>query len=233
MKRFMKFGLSAMCLALILNVFAVTETKAQGVLNDILNRMDNNYKSLSSLNSNLKMVKFNPQLGVSDTFEGKVIFLPKTSSRVMYARIDWAKPMEENIAIIGDTYKLYRPKLGQAIAGKVSSAQKGNKVPGGTLAFLSMSKAQMKDNYVVSYLGQEQVSGGTNTWHLQLTPKNPTSYKKADLWVDKDGMPIQSTVTENNGETTTIHLSGFQKNVTIKGSAFVLNIPKNVKIVQG
>jgi outer membrane lipoprotein-sorting protein len=229
----MKFGRIAVCLALVLGVFAVTETKAQGVLNDILNRMDNNYKSLSSLNSNLKMVKFNPQLGVSDTSEGTVMFLPKTSSRVMYARIDWAKPMVENISIIGDTYKLYRPKLGQAIAGKVSSVQKGNKVPGGTLAFLSMSKTQMKENYLVSYLGQEQVSGGTNTWHLQLTPKKPTSYKMADLWVDKDGMPIQSTVTENNGETTTIHLSGFQKNVTIKGADFVLNIPKNVKIVQG
>lgn len=233
MNRFMKFGLLAIGLALVLNIFAVTETRAQGVLNDILNRMDNNYKSLSSLNSNLKMVKFNPQLGTSDTSEGTVIFLPKTGKQVMYARIDWAKPMVENIAIIGDSYKLYRPKLGQAIVGKVSSVQKGNKVPGGVLGFLSMSKVQMKQNYVVSYLGQEQVSGGTSTWHIELTPKNPTSYKKADLWVDKDGMPIQSTVTENNGETTTIHISGVRKNETIKATAFVLNIPKNVKIVQG
>ncbi|HEV7453771.1 MAG TPA: outer-membrane lipoprotein carrier protein LolA [Candidatus Saccharimonadales bacterium] len=229
----MKFGLSAVCLVLVLNVFAVTETKAQLVLNDILNRMDNNYKSLSSLNSNLKMVKHNPQLGVSDTYEGTVKFLPKTDKQLMYARIDWAKPMVENIAIIGDTYKLYRPKLGQAIAGKVSSVQKGNKVPGGTLAFLSMSKKQMKENYVVSYIGQEQVAGGTLTWHLQLTPKTPAGYKMADLWVDKDGMPIQSTVTENNGETTTIHLSGFTKNATISAKVFKLDIPKNVKIVQG
>jgi outer membrane lipoprotein-sorting protein len=195
--------------------------------------MDNNYKSLSSLNSNLKMVQFNPQLGVSDTYEGTVKFLPKTQKQLMYARIDWAKPIVENIAIIGDTYKLYRPKLGQAIAGKVSSAQKGNKVPGGTLAFLSMSKKQMKENYVVSYVGQEQVSGGTNTWHLQLTPKTPAGYKMADLWVDKDGMPVQSTVTENNGGTTTIRLSGFIKNATISAKVFKLDIPKNVKIVQG
>lgn len=233
MNRFVKFGLSAICLALFLNVFAVTEINAQQILNDILNRMDNNYKSLSSLNSNLKMVKHNPQLGVSDTYEGKVLFLPKTSNRGMYARIDWAKPMEENIAIIGDTYKLYRPKLGQAIVGKVSSVQKGNKVPGGVLSFLSMSKAQMKQNYIVSYVGQEQVSGGTNTWHIQLAPKSPTGYKMADLWVDKDGMPIQATVTETNAETTTIHISGFQKNTTIKATAFVLTIPKSVKIVQG
>lgn len=233
MNRFVKFGLSAICLALFLNIFAVTETKAQGVLNDILNRMDNNYKSLSSLSSNLKMVKFNPQLGVGDTSEGTVKFLPKTSSRVMYARIDWAKPMVENIAIIGDTYKLYRPKLEQAIVGKISSVQKGNKVPGGTLAFLSMSKVQMKNNYTVSYVRQEVVEGGTNTWHILLTPKAAAGFKQADLWVDKDGMPIQSTITESNNETSTIHLSGFQKNVTIKGSDFVLNIPKNVKIVKG
>jgi outer membrane lipoprotein-sorting protein len=233
MNRFLRFGLSAVCLALFLSVFAVAETNAQNILNEVLNRMDNNYKSLTSLNSNLKMVKFNPQIGVGDTYEGTVKFLPKTPSRVMYARIDWNTPMVENIAIIGDAYKLYRPSMKQAIVGKVSSVQKGNKVPGGVLAFLSMSKTQMKANYVVMYVDRETVAGGTETWHIQLTPRNPTTYKLADLWVDKDGMPVQSTVTENNGDTTTIHISGFRKNETIKGSVFELAIPKNVKIVRG
>lgn len=233
MSRFFRFGLSAFCLALLLNFVAVSETKAQQTMNDVLNRMDNNYKSLSSLNSNLKMVKHNPQLGVSDTYQGTVKFLPKTPDRVMYARIDWAKPMVENIVIAGDTYKLYRPKLSQAIVGKVSSVQKGNKVPGGPLAFLSMSKTQMKDNYVVSYVGQEVVEGGANTWHILLVPRNPAGYKSADLWVDKDGMPVQAMVTESNSETTTIHLSGFTKNASISANVFKLDIPKSVKIVQG
>lgn len=234
MNRFLRFGLSIIALALVLNVFAVTETKAQQILNDIVNRMDNNYKSLTSLRSSLKMVKHNSQLGISDTTEGTVIFLPKsaTPKKIMYARIDWTKPIEESIAIIGDSYKLYRPARGIAYVGKTSSVQKGNKVPGGALGFLSMSKSQLKENFILDYVAQESITGGTSTWHIRLTPKTKTSYKVADLWVDKDGMPLQATVTENNNDTSTILLSGIQKNVTIKGSDFVLVIPKSIKPLQ-
>jgi len=234
MNRFLRFGLSVIGLALVLNVFAVTETKAQQILNEVVNRMDNNYKSLTSLRSNLKMVKYNSQLQVSDTTEGTVIFLPKsaTPKKIMYARIDWTSPLEESIAIIGDSYKIYRPKRRIAYVGKTSSAQKGNKVPGNALAFLSMSKTQLKENFILDYIAQESITGGTLTWHIRLTPKTATSYKVVDLWVDKDGMPAQATVTENNSDTSTILLSGIQKNVTIKGSDFVLAIPKDVKPIQ-
>jgi len=37
----------------------------------------------------------------------------------MYVRIDWVKPVSENIVIIGDSYRLFRPRLNQVIEGKV------------------------------------------------------------------------------------------------------------------
>ncbi len=149
----------------------------------------------------------------------------------MYVRIDWAKPLVENIAIVGDKYTIYRPKLNQFMIGSTSAAQKG-KVPSGSMAFLSMSKTQLKENYQIEYIGQEQISGAIDTWHLHLTPKNAAGYKSADLWVDSDGMPRQAMITENNSDTSTILLHGFEKNASLKGSDFDIKIPKGAKKVQ-
>lgn len=224
-------GMMAAGLALVFNVFAVTETNAQQILNTILTRMDNQYKALSSLKSNISMDKFNAQVGEHDVSQGTVIMLPKTAKRVLYARIDWASPLVENIAIIGDAYTLYRPRLGQVIKGKASKTS--NKVPGGALAFLSMSKAQLKTNYTIDYVGQEQISGGTETWHLKLTPKAATSYKFAEIWVDGNGMPLSAKITENNNDTSTIVLSNIKPNETINAKDFVIDYPKSIKPIQG
>ena len=69
------------------------------------------------------------------------------------------------------------------------------------------------------------------TWHLELTPKAPQSYKSADLWVDGNGMPIQARIMEKNNDTTTVYLSNLQKNVTINASGFKVEMPKNIKCV--
>lgn len=231
MNRFLRMGMMAAGLALVFGVLAVTETSAQQILNTILTRMDNQYKVLSSLKSNISMDKYNAQVGEHDVSEGTVIMLPKTAKRVMYARIDWAKPIVENIAVIGDSYTLYRPRLNQVYKGKASKTT--NKVPGGALGFLNMSKTQLKENYTIDYIGQEQIAGGTETWHLKLTPKTATSYKFAEIWVDGNGMPISAKVTENNNDTTTILLSNTRPNETINPKDFVINYPKSIKPIQG
>jgi outer membrane lipoprotein-sorting protein len=85
---------------------------------------------------------------------------------------------------------------------------------------MNMSRAQLKANYNVKYLGEETVKGGTKTWHLELTPNSRTNYKSADVWVDGNGMPVQSRVTEHNNDTTTVLLTNLQKNVRINASEF-------------
>ena len=135
--------------------------------------------------------------------------------------------------MIGDAYELYRPRLNTVIKGKTQQAKNSASV-GGALSFMNMSKAQLNSNYDVVYIGQEQISGGTNTWHIQLTPKTATSYKLADLWIDADGVPRQAKITEKNNDTTTVLLSRLQKNVTIKGDEFRLAYDKKkVKVVKG
>lgn len=229
MRNFLKFGLTAFALIFLSGAFAVTETKAQGGLAEILKRMDVNNKTMTSLKAGVKMEKNNSQLGEVDVSEGTIIYLPQ-KGKDAYVRIDWTKPTEESLAIVNKQYRLYRPRLKQAMEGKVDGA-KGNAKAGGALVFLNMSKAQLKANYKIEWGGQETV-GGVPTVHLVLTPKNKTSYKTADLWVDSDGMPIQAKVTENNNDTTTVFLSNLKKNETINGSVFAIDLPKGTKIIK-
>jgi outer membrane lipoprotein-sorting protein len=176
-------------------------------------------------------VKHNSQLNVSDTTVGSTSYISKVVTGKMYVRIDWTKPVEEQISVIGEDYQLYRPRLGQVIEGKTKKANNRASV-GGALGFMSMSKEQLKANYNVSYLGEEQVSGGANTWHLQLIPKAATSYKAAELWVDSNGMPLQAKVIEQNNDSTTVLLADVKKNPTLDGKRFKLIFPSSVKRIK-
>lgn len=234
MNRVLRLGILAICLGFIFSTVSVRETNAQNILGEILRRMDNYNKSLQSLKADVTMVKTDVVLKVSDTYVGTTSFLPKTPTRSkMYARIDWTKPLNEQISVIGDDYELYRPHINTVIRGTRQKAKNGPSV-GGALDFMNMSKAQLKANYDVVYIGEEQISGGTKTWHVQLTPKTASSYKLADLWIDSDGTPLQAKITEKNNDTTTVLLSRLQKNVTIKGDEFKLAYDKKkVKFVKG
>jgi outer membrane lipoprotein-sorting protein len=218
--------------ATVFAVFSAAPANAQGVLNDILKRMDANNKSLKSLKSSIKMSKHNAQLDEYDLYEGTVQYLPAPVKEQIKVRIDWAKPVVEHLAVGGGQYILYRPRLEQAIVGKVDNAKQGAGA-GGALAFMSMNRAQLKANYDVAYIGEETVNGSVRTWHIQLTPKSANSYKGADLWVDANGMPVQAKVVEKNNDSTTIQLTNIERNATVKGDVFAIKPPKNTKIIQG
>jgi outer membrane lipoprotein-sorting protein len=230
MKRILRSGFTLATL-LFVGVF-VQSSSAQNVLGDILRRMDTNNKGLKSLKSSIKMSKHNAQLDEYDLYEGSVQYLPAPVKEQIRVRIDWVKPVVEHLAVGGGQYILYRPRLEQAIVGKVDNA-KGNAGAGGALAFMSMNRAQLKDNYDVTYIGEETVNGSVKTWHINLVPKKPTTYKGADLWVDVNGMPVQAKVIEKNNDSTTIQLTNIEKNATVAASVFQLKPPKNTKIIQG
>jgi outer membrane lipoprotein-sorting protein len=229
MNRFFRFLLPSIAIIFLFGAGA-TGTSAQ-ILREILKRMDDNNKSLTSLKGNIKMNKFNAQLGENDLTEGNLSYLPGKTEKQIYVRIDWTKPLQEHLAISNGQYVLYRPNAKQAITGKVDSV-KGNGKAGGALAFMTMSKAQLSQNYTVRYLGDETVGGGVQTFHLELIPKAAMSYKTADLWVDANGMPVQTRIVEKNNDTTTVLIYNIQKNATVKASDFKISPPKGTNIVQ-
>lgn len=232
MKTFLRFGFLAIALTVFLNAFAATETKAQNVIPEILKRMENHRSILTSLKANVMMDKYNPQLDVHDVSQGNVIYLPGRSERDMYIRINWTKPVDEQLAVIGGKYTLYRPRLKQAIEGKVDTA-KNSAGAGNALSFMSMSRDQLKANYTVKYMGEVKLSSGVAAWHLLLTPKAAGKYKSAEIWVDGDGMPLQAKVVEMNNDATTVLLSGLRKNEDINAKVFTIILPKGVKPIKG
>jgi len=227
MNSFFKFTLSAVAFLLLTGAFV--ETKAQ-TINEVLRRMEEHNKALTSLRANVKMEKYNSQLDESDFYEGKTIYLVQRGDKP-YVRIDWSKPAEESLAVFKGQYIIYRPRLKQVMTGSVDSA-KGNSDVSNPLSFINMSKAELKANFSIKYIGEETASG-VKTWHLELTPKTGKSFKVADIWVDGNGMPIQMKITEKNNDTTTVVLSNMTKNSTIKGSVFVIDYPKDTQIVKG
>lgn len=229
MKQFKSFLFSLILVFVFTGFVSVGE--AYGQLDTILKRMDDHNKALVSLRAKVTMSKQNAQLGGSpDIVEGTVIYRAM-KGRNADVRIDWIKPAE-NFSIIGDQYIVYRPRLNQVIKGSTKKAS-GNAKAGGALSFMNMSRAQLKANYSVVYLGEATLASGVVTWHLRLTPKQPTTYKSAEVWVDQNGMPNQSKVIENNNDTTTVLLEAIEKNIRLERNAFKIEYPKNAKEVKG
>lgn len=230
MNNYLRTGLVAIALLLVFSIFSVNQTNAQ--VQEVLKRMDEHQKALVSLKANIVMDKYNSQLDEHDISEGTAMYL-KVKERDAMVRLEWTKPQQESLSVANKKYVLYRPRLNQAITGNVDDAQKKDKGGSETFDFLKMSKEQLKANYSYIYYGIEEIKGGIQTWHLELTPKSAKSYKSIDIWVDGNGMVLQTKVNEKNGDSTTVLLSNLKKNETIRANDFVINIPKGVAIVKG
>jgi outer membrane lipoprotein-sorting protein len=194
MGKFWKASIVAFGLTVVLGGFAAGEAGAQGILLNILDRMDKHSNALASLSSDIQLIRYNSQLNETDVNTGSVTMLPKTGERRLYARIDWVRPRAEHIVLIGDSFQLYNPRLSLLTTGKIAT----EKTSPGMLSLLTMSKAELKAGNIIEYFGQEQLASGEHTWHLRLTPKNAGKYRSLDLWVDGNGMPLQGMETEYN-----------------------------------
>jgi outer membrane lipoprotein-sorting protein len=74
--------------------------------------------------------------------------------------------------------------------------------------------------------------GGVSTIHLTLVPKGNAGYKWAEVWIDSAGMPVQTKIVEKNDDSTTVRLTGLEKNQKISPGEFDVKLASNVKIVK-
>jgi outer membrane lipoprotein-sorting protein len=234
MKKFLAPALAALMLAASLFV-APPRAQAQGpaLISTILSKMDRNRRSLGSLRAAIMMQKYNAQLRDADMYFGDVQYVA-AKGRDANVRVDWSKPAQETLAVSGGQYKLYRPRLKQMYEGSTKSAGSKGKA-GSVLNFaFSMTGAQAKSRFNVSYEGEgELYSGSPHVLWLKLTPRGNEGFQFAEVWVTDDGMPIQTRVTEKNGDTTTVRLSNIQRNPNIPMDIFDLTPPAGTKIIKG
>ncbi len=222
----------AVLVAALVSAPRTTNAQSAGLVSSVLNRMERNRQSLRSLKASLSMEKYNAQLRDKENYTGWVLYLPSTG-RDASVRIEWQKPQHEILAVSKGQYTLFRPRLNQAIVGK-SGSVKGKAGAGGILDMMYMSKQQLEAKFQpLQDVREETLWGGVSTIHLTLVPKGNASYKYAEIWVDSNGMPVQTKIVEKNGDATTMRLSGMERNLKISSDEFSVKMDSNVKIVKG
>lgn len=233
MKRLFSSGLMV---ALIVSAFAVVSPTANGqgagLVSSVLSRMEKNRQTLKSLRAGINVVKYNSQLGVEDKYSGVVIYMP-TGGRQAAVRIDWSSPRKESLAVNNNKYTIYRPALRTVYTGNSNSIGNGDNNANSLLSMMSMSKAQLEARFQpVKDVREETLWGGVSTIHLTLVPKGKASYKYAEVWIDGGGMPVQTKIVEKNDDSTTMRLTGLEKNPRINSGDFDIKYDSNVKIVK-
>ena len=233
MKKLFTLSLAALMLA---SSFALVAKPAQaqgpGLVSSILNKMDRNRRTLSSLRAAMTMQKYNAQLRDFEMSSGEVAYIAGQGTN-QKVKVEWTRPAREMLSVLNGQYTLYRPRLNQALVGSTKSA-KGNAKVSGVLGFgLNASGSQIKNQFDVELAGEGTLyDGGPHVWMLKLTPKGGASYKFAEVWVDDNGMPVQTRVTERNGDSTLVRLTNIQRNARVSPQDIEVALPAGVKIVK-
>ena len=211
----------------------VANAQGAGLVSSILNSMERNKRSLKTLRANISMRKYNAQLRDNDDYSGVVLYIPgPAGSGSAFVRLEWTKPQQEILAVANGNYTLYRPRLNMAYEGKTGSikSQKDSDV----LALMNMSATQLRTKFgEFEDMREETLWGGVWTRHFKVTPKSAASYKYIEVWVDKEGMPVQTKMVEKNDDSTTVRLTNLEKNQTIPMDQFKLKLDSSVKRVKG
>jgi len=194
--------------------------------------MEKNRQTLKTLRAGISVVKYNSQLGVEDKFSGIVIYMPG-AGRQASVRIDWSHPRKEVLAVNNNKYTIFRPALGVAYTGDSRRMGGNDNKVGGLMEMVNMSRGQLEARFQpVKDVREETLWGGVGTIHLTLVPKGNAGYKYAEVWIDSAGMPVQTKIVEKNDDSTTMRLTGLEKNQKINQGDFDIKLDSNVKIVK-
>jgi outer membrane lipoprotein-sorting protein len=234
MKKLFSFSLVIGLVLTALSVHPTSTANAQsaGFVSSALSRMEKNKRSLKTLRANISMLKYNAQLRDEDKYQGIVLYIPGAAgSSSALVRLEWTNPQHEILAVANGNYSWYRPRLGTVLEGKTGSMPSKD---GDVLALMNMSATQLRTKFgEFQDMREETLGGGVWTQHFKVTPKNAASYKYIEVWIDKEGMPVQTKMVEKNDDSTTVRLTNIEKNQTIPMDEFKLKLDSNVKRVKG
>jgi len=219
--------------ALCIQPASTANAQSAGLVSSILNRMEKQKRSLKTLRANISMVKYNSQLHIEDKYQGIVLYIPGAAgSTSAFVRLEWTSPQHEILAVANGNYSLYRPRLKQVLEGKTGSIK--SEKDGDVLALMNMSATQLRTKFgEFEDMREETLWGEVWTQHFKVTPKTAASYKYIEVWIDKEGMPVQTKMVEKNDDSTTVRLSNVEKNQPIPLDQFKLKLDSNVKRVKG
>ena len=198
-----------------------------GLVSSVISNMERNRRDLKSLRANVIIQKLDARFG-EEMSEGSVQYVPG-AGRDANVRLDFSRPRQEVLAVKNGQYVYFKPKMNTAYKGRSNNAPKG----GSLLSFVfNSSGAQLGNDFNVERAGEGILyDGGPHVVMLKLTPKRGAEFKFAEIWVDGSGMPVQTRITERNGDSTLVRLTNIQKNARIPSGAFKISLPSGVKVI--
>ncbi|MCI0490221.1 MAG: outer-membrane lipoprotein carrier protein LolA [Blastocatellia bacterium] len=210
--------------------FSTSTVGANGRLDQVLNRMQQAAKGITTLYAKMNQVKRLKDIGGRETNSGDIIFKHKGKGddRV---RINYDNGQQ--VSVDGKEIILYQPSINQAIITNRNALSSENQEFAFFSTPYSLTAAQLKSRYTVVHLGEEQV-GGVTTSVLKLTPKGKSSVREMKWWVDHSSwLPIKTEVVEQNEDVSTFTLSNMKLNGGIADSAFKIKFRPGTKVIKG
>lgn len=207
---------------------AVDASTMPRILTGILDKMENAHRQMKSLKAELVQQRAYPQIGITDTDYGTLIYKPASGKDKGKLRIDYTKPDVKVLSVIGENVTFYEPRLNQAIKSTVGRVAKGE--TGTQLMGLDGSLKVLLNNCKVEIAGDATV-GGQPATILRLTLQDRDDYSSIDIWIPQNGIPVQWKMVERNGDYTVVTLKNTQMNTNIADSAFDINLPSGIKII--
>ncbi len=213
MKRLFSFSLLVGLFLATMSLAAPSRTNAQtaGMVSSIIQRLERNKRNLKTLRADITMEKYNSQLREKETWSGIVLYIPVATGSA-FVRLEWNKPQHE--ILTRNSIK--------------------NPNDSSVLALMNMSATQLRTRFgEFQDMREETLWGGVATTHFKVFPKVAASYKYIEVWVDNEGMPVQTKMVEKNDDATTVRLTNLAKNQTIPLDQFKQNLDPSVKRVKG
>jgi outer membrane lipoprotein-sorting protein len=201
------------------------------LLTGILAKMEKAHKDLKSLKAQIIQEKTNIQIGSKDKDSGILLYKPATGAGKGKFRLDYTKPANNTVTVVGDNFLFYQPKINQALKSTLAKAAKGRVGGYAPLLGLDGSLKGLLEKYNVEYIKDEVVDGQSAS-HLRLTPKVNGSFASVELWVNNQTwLPTMQKFNERNGDYTVVKLTNLQQNVALNDSEFDVKLPIGTKIV--
>ena len=234
MKRFMSLAIIAGISLLFTGADRRADVKAQPqLITGILNKMRKAHQELKSLKAEIIQEKTNTQIGVTDSTFGQLLYKPGAGKSKQKLRIDYTKPSQDILAVDGDKFVYYQPRINQAVRGLASKLTKGKQdgLAHILTKVLSGSLESMSSEYELSFVKDEMVEG-VMTSMVRAIPKSNNQFKSIDIWINQQtSIPVRFSATERNSDVTMFTFKNMKLNENVSDERFKLSLPSETKIV--
>lgn len=207
---------------------------ANGDLDKVLQQMNAAAAKFQSAQADVEWIQYQAVVRESDKQSGTIAFQKKGSQTMMATHIRDlnGKPAPKDVLYKDATLQYYQPNIKQLTIFSAGANRDQFEV------FLTLgfgaSGTELQNNWIVSYLGSEQING-VQVAKLQLLPKQDNvkrSLKSVIIWVDPTrSVSLKQQFFEPSGDNRTMVYNNVRYNTKVASSVFEIKTASGTQIV--